>query len=141
MVEHLAKLTAREAECVACSYLSAFYSRTDQKIRPLCYNNPMITYKQITEFGLDEKEARVFLASLELGGENVLTIAKKAGINRVATYEALESLIKKGLVSTFHKGKRVNYTATDPERLLHLLEQEKNRLAQKETIFQGQEEA
>lgn len=95
----------------------------------------MINYKQITEFGLDEKEAKVFLASLELGGENVLTIANKAGINRVATYEALESLIKKGLVSTFIKGKRTNYTATNPERLRYLLEQEKNTIAKKEEMF------
>lgn len=95
----------------------------------------MITYKQITEFGLDDKEAKVFLACLELGGENVLTIAKKANINRVATYEALENLIKKGLVSTFTKGKRTNYTATDPERLQYLLDQEKSALAKKEEIF------
>ncbi len=97
----------------------------------------MITYKQITEFGLDDKEAKVFLASLELGGENVLTIAKKAGINRVATYEALESLSKQGLVSSFIKGKRTYYTATDPERLLQLLEKEKSNIEQKENIFQG----
>lgn len=95
----------------------------------------MIKYQDILQLGLDEKEARVFIASLELGGENVLNIAKKAGINRVATYEALEGLTKKGLVSSFIKGKRVYYTATDPERLSSLLEQEKSNLALKETIF------
>jgi len=95
----------------------------------------MITYKQIIEFGLDEKEAKVFLAALELGGESVLAIAKKAGINRVATYEALESLIKRGLVSTFIKGKRVYYSATEPDRLGHLLEQEKQEIDNKESVL------
>jgi sugar-specific transcriptional regulator TrmB len=95
----------------------------------------MITYKQIIEFGLDEKEARVFLAALEMGGESVLAIAKKAGINRVATYEALETLIKRGLVSTFVKGKRVYYSATEPDRLEHLLEQEKQEIDNKENVL------
>lgn len=97
----------------------------------------MIKPQDIVQFGLDDKEAKVFLASLELGGENVLTIAKKAGINRVATYEALESLIKKGLVSTFIKGKRTNYTATDPERLEYLLEREQQNIASKFDVFKG----
>ncbi len=96
----------------------------------------MIKYQDIIQFGLDEKEARVFLASLELGGENVLVIAKKAKINRVATYEAIESLIKRGLLSSFVKGKRTYYTATDPERLAYLFEQEKNAINNKEQIFE-----
>ncbi len=88
----------------------------------------MITYKQIIEFGLDEKEARVFLAALELGGESVLAIAKKAGINRVATYDALESLISRGLISTFIKGKRTYYTSVEPDQLELILEKEKVEL-------------
>ncbi len=95
----------------------------------------MISYKQIIEFGLDEKEARVFLAALELGGESVLAIAKKAGINRVATYDALESLIKRGLISTFVKGKRTYYSATEPDRLEHLLELEKQEITNKENVL------
>ncbi len=95
----------------------------------------MISYKQIIEFGLDEKEARVFLAALELGGESVLAIAKKAGINRVATYDALESLIKRGLISTFVKGKRTHYSATEPDRLEHLLELEKQEIVNKENVL------
>lgn len=95
----------------------------------------MITYKQIIEFGLDEKEARVFLAALELGGESVLAIAKKAGINRVATYDALENLIKRGLISTFVKGKRTHYSATEPDRLEHLLELEKQEITNKENVL------
>ncbi len=88
----------------------------------------MITYKQIIEFGLDEKEARVFLAALELGGESVLAIAKKAGINRVATYDALETLIARGLISTFIKGKRTYYTSVEPDQLELILEKEKVEL-------------
>lgn len=92
----------------------------------------MITYKQIIEFGLDEKEAKIFLAALELGGESVLAIAKKAGINRVATYEALKTLITRGLVSTFIKGKRTYYTAVEPEQISHIIEKEKMTIDEKQ---------
>lgn len=81
----------------------------------------MLNYKQLMEFGLDDKEAKIYLAILELGGESVLQIAKKAKLNRVSTYEALKSLSKMGLISSFTKGKRVHYGAADPDRLSYLL--------------------
>ena len=55
---------------------------------------------KLKELGLAEKEAKVFLASLELGSSAVQEIAKKAEINRATTYVIIEKLMKKGLMSS-----------------------------------------
>jgi len=77
--------------------------------------------KELQTLGLSEKEAKVFLASLELGPDTVQNIAKKSGINRPTAYVQIESLKKKGLMSEVEKGKKVLYTAESPERLSSLL--------------------
>ena len=38
--------------------------------------------RELQEIGLNEKEAKVYLATLELGQSVVQDIAKKAGVNR-----------------------------------------------------------
>ncbi len=60
--------------------------------------------KELQNLGLTEKEARTYLASLELGPETAQNIAKKTGINRATTYVQIESLKKRGLMSEFEKG-------------------------------------
>ena len=63
--------------------------------------------EQLEKIGLAEKEAKVFLASLELGSSAAQKIAKKAEINRATTYVIIEKLMKKGLMSSVEKGKRL----------------------------------
>jgi len=75
----------------------------------------------LEKLGLSEKEAKVYLASLELGAETVQNIARKAQVNRATTYVILESLAKKGLATTFDKGKKTFFTAESPEQLDLLL--------------------
>src|SRR4030042_1390974 len=74
---------------------------------------------------LNEKEAKVYLASLELGQAIVNAIAKKAGVNRATSYFVIENLIKMGLMSSFHKDKKQYFIAADPERLLEIVDQKK----------------
>lgn len=73
--------------------------------------------------GLSEKEANVYLASLELGSSTIQKIATKAGVNRATTYVMIESLIKRGLVSSFEQGKKRFFAATHPSQLLRLIKQ------------------
>ncbi|MBI3337114.1 MAG: hypothetical protein HY005_00620 [Candidatus Staskawiczbacteria bacterium] len=82
----------------------------------LSANNLLI--KQLTEFGLSEKEAKVYLALLELEVATVNETAKSANINRSSTYVVIESLKKKGLVSTSEDKKIQRYIAVSPEMLL-----------------------
>lgn len=84
--------------------------------------------KELQEIGLNEKESEVYLASLELGQSTVQDIAKKAGVNRATAYFVIEALMKMGLMSSFHKGKKQFFLAADPDRLVEILEQEKTAI-------------
>jgi sugar-specific transcriptional regulator TrmB len=77
--------------------------------------------KDLENLGLSDKEAKTYLASLELGPTAVQEIAKKAGLKRPTTYFAIEQLIKKGLMSSFEKGKKRFFSAESPERLVSLV--------------------
>ncbi len=82
----------------------------------------MILDQSLQEFGLTEKEAKVYLAVLELGQDAVLGIAKKSELKRPTVYLILESLIKRGLVRKIPKGTTTFYVTEDPDILLQVLE-------------------
>lgn len=77
----------------------------------------------LKQFGLTEKEARVYLALLELGASSVQKIAQKAGIARPTTYDILESLKNQNLASIFEKGEVKYYSPTDPARIVEIAKQ------------------
>lgn len=77
-----------------------------------------MTFDQIKQFGLSDKEAKIYLALLELGPSLVTEIAAKAGINRTTGYDILESLISYGLVSRVADSNKKSYIAENPDRLL-----------------------
>lgn len=87
---------------------------------------------ELKNLGLSDKEVKVYLASLELGPETILKISRAAGVNRPTTYVQVESLIKKGLMSSFAKGKKRYFSAEPPERLLSLVETVKKDFEEKE---------
>jgi len=91
--------------------------------------------KPLQEIGLTDKEAKVYLAALELGPQPVQEISKKAGVNRATTYVMIESLAKRGLMSSFDKGKKRFYTAEEPDRLMNVVRTEKEELKQKEDMI------
>jgi len=67
--------------------------------------------------GLNEREIRVYLATLELSESTVFPISKKANIKRTYCYDILETLQSKGLVSYFEKNNRRQYTAENPSKI------------------------
>lgn len=71
----------------------------------------------LQKIGLNEKEASVYLALLELGTATVHPIATKAGIKRPTTYLILDQLQQKGIVSIIPRAKKALYTAESPEKL------------------------
>src|SRR3989338_1855890 len=77
--------------------------------------------KELQQLGLSDKEAKTYLASLESGSVSVQEISKKAGLKRPTTYFAIGQLIKKGLMSSFEKGKKRYFSAESPERLVSLI--------------------
>ncbi len=76
----------------------------------------------LKKIGLNEKEAKVYLACIETGSAPVSEVAKAAGINRVTTYDILDKLKKKALVSHFTKNKVKYFTGTDPDIVLEEFE-------------------
>ncbi|MBU2442745.1 MAG: helix-turn-helix domain-containing protein, partial [Nanoarchaeota archaeon] len=61
----------------------------------------------LEDLGLSEAEAKVYLALLETGSTLAGPIIKKTGLHRGTTYQILQRLIEKGLVSYVIKaGKR-----------------------------------
>ncbi len=88
--------------------------------------------KELQKLGLSEKEAKVYLASLELGPSVVQVLARKAGVNRATTYVMIESLIKRGLMSSFEKGKKRFFTAESPFQLLSLLKKQEAEIKEKQ---------
>ncbi|MBI5071564.1 hypothetical protein HZB93_01590 [Candidatus Falkowbacteria bacterium] len=87
--------------------------------------------KELQKLGLSDKEAKVYLSSMELGPTPVQEISKKAGVNRATTYVMIESLISRGLMSSFEKGKKRFFTAESPLRLLALLRKEEAEIKDK----------
>lgn len=91
--------------------------------------------RDLGKLGLTDKEALVYLASLELGPSPVQIIARKAEVNRATTYVMIEILVQKGLMSTFEKGKKMMYTAEKPQRLHRIVHNERAVVEEKEQVI------
>ena len=85
----------------------------------------------LEKLGLSSKEAKVYLAALELGSASVQKIAQKAGLNRPNTYVLLDSLTKQGLATAFEEGKKTLFAATAPEQLKQILYENEEVLRRK----------
>lgn len=85
-----------------------------------------MTYKDLIKLGLNEKEAKIYLASLELGETTIGRIAQKSGVNRTSAYHIMPSLKEKGLIRSLTKRKKVFYYAEDPRKIKDQIE-EKNK--------------
>lgn len=92
----------------------------------------MSLISELEKIGLSEKEARVYLAALELGHTPVQAISKKARVNRATTYVILDTLIKKGLCSTYQEGKKTRYIAESPQTLGTLFAIKKKEIEEKQ---------
>lgn len=90
---------------------------------------------ELKKLGLSDKEAKVYLALLEIGEGPVQEIAQKAGVNRATTYVILDSLMKQGMVSTVEKGKKTYYAAESPRALLRLFRLQEKEIQEKEAEF------
>ena len=79
--------------------------------------------KQLEELGLTRNESLVYTSLLEIGETTTGAIVKKTGLHRVLIYDALGSLIKKGLASYVIKENVKYFQATDPGRILDFLKE------------------
>jgi sugar-specific transcriptional regulator TrmB len=84
---------------------------------------------QLEKLGFEEKEAKLYLALLELGEAGIGDISRKSGLKRTTVYHILDALKLRGLISQSQKGKKVLYLAEDPRSI-------GQDLKEKEALFQ-----
>lgn len=85
----------------------------------------METETALKEYGLSEKESRVYLELLPLGSINLQEISRRINFPRTTVYNVLNYLRQKGLVSKIVKKNVSYFEAVDPKKLLDNLEQKK----------------
>jgi len=74
----------------------------------------------LRSLNLSPDEAAVYMAALELGQTNILTLAKKSGVKRTTLYHFLPNLIERGILQETRKKKRNIYSAIHPKQLIAL---------------------
>jgi sugar-specific transcriptional regulator TrmB len=98
-------------------------------------NLSMDIAQNLEKFGLSEKEAKVYVALLELGQSAASEIARQSGIKRATTYVTLDSLIEKGLASSFKQENTKQFVANEPDSLKKIIKARKKEWKEKEKDF------
>ena len=75
----------------------------------------------LTQIGLTDYEAEVYLSLLTNGQMSAYELAEKAGLYRQVTYDSLKRLAEKGFVSSVKEGKSKLFKAIDPKLILEFL--------------------
>ncbi|MFA6171214.1 MAG: helix-turn-helix domain-containing protein [Patescibacteria group bacterium] len=85
------------------------------------------TLKQI---GLNEKQAQIYVACLELGETSIKEIAKKSGVKRTTIYDFIDDMVNSGFIKQTVKGKKKRYVATEPDELKIVIKKREALLSQ-----------
>ena len=74
--------------------------------------------EKLQKIGLNLNEIKIYLALLRLGSAQAGKVSKESQINRTTTYDSIERLIEKGLVTYTIEANRKVFKPVAPERLL-----------------------
>jgi len=77
-----------------------------------------VLVEKLKKAGLTGNEAKVYLELLKRGSISANELAKKVGLDRSLTYQLLNNLVEKGLVSYVIKENKKYFEAADPENIL-----------------------
>jgi sugar-specific transcriptional regulator TrmB len=86
----------------------------------------------LKQLNFSDKETDIYLASLRMETGTISDLARQAKIKRSTAYVILEKLQEKGLISLSEKSGKQIFISQDPEKLLKLIESEKEELANNE---------
>ncbi len=84
--------------------------------------------EELKQFGLTENEATIYLALYELCEATATPIRRKADLHTSRVYEALNSLIEKGMVSYYMKNNVKHFKAESPDVMFDILDAKRERL-------------
>lgn len=85
----------------------------------------------LSSLGLLESETKTYLGAFENGPSSAQDLAKHTGLSRQATYVAIETLTRRGLMSSVLRGKKRFYAAESPDKLLTYAKQKERELKEK----------
>lgn len=85
------------------------------------------TLKQI---GLEDKQAKIYLACLELGETSIKDIAKKSGVKRTSIYDVIDEMVDSGLIKVTTREKKKRFIASEPEELKTIIKKREALLNQ-----------
>jgi sugar-specific transcriptional regulator TrmB len=94
-----------------------------------------IAHSVLTQNGLSSKEAKVYVALLELGETTPLDISRRIQMKRPTVYVILEGLLERGLVSYVRRGRGLRYSALDVRNLYSTQEDALTRLKNSLPMF------
>ncbi|HKR74779.1 MAG TPA: helix-turn-helix domain-containing protein, partial [Candidatus Nitrosocosmicus sp.] len=93
--------------------------------------------EQLTNLGLTQGEAKVYLAMIQIGPSRIGKIVEKAGVSQSKVYNVLDRLILKGLASYNIKDNFKYFQSLEPSRLHEFIMKKENEVRrQKEGITQ-----
>jgi HTH-type transcriptional regulator, sugar sensing transcriptional regulator len=85
--------------------------------------------EQLNQAGLTDNESKVYLALIDLGPSLAGQISRKTGLHRRTVYDITEMLIKKGLIGYILKNNRKLFQASNPDRLLEMIQEKQDILS------------
>jgi len=83
----------------------------------------MNIFNALSEYGLDQDEINLYLASIKLGEASMSQLAKVTGIKRTTAYLVYSRLEKRGLMGKFKMRSGLKFIATNPNKLEKLAQQ------------------
>ncbi|MBI5732583.1 hypothetical protein HY967_01315 [Candidatus Jorgensenbacteria bacterium] len=91
----------------------------------------------LVNIGLGSKQARTYLALLELGEATVQEVASRSGLKRTTLYPIFEELEEHGIVTKTKSAKHTRFLAADPEDVLKTLKGRLDAFASSLEIFKA----
>lgn len=84
--------------------------------------------KVLQGLGLEPKEAKVYLALVDLGETTATRLAEEAGVDRTLVYQLTAKLIERGLATYIVKNNVRHFSASDPDILLKNVQEKEQQL-------------
>ncbi|MDA3815679.1 MAG: hypothetical protein PF549_04940 [Patescibacteria group bacterium] len=84
----------------------------------------------LKKIGLKKRQARIYLACLELGKTTITEITRKTGIKRTTVYENINEMVSGGYLRMVVEGKQKRIVALSPKELKGLIKKREELLDQ-----------
>lgn len=84
--------------------------------------------RYLKEIGLTDNEIRIYLELLNLGEALASELSNRTGINRTLTYQILNNLLRRGLISYVIKNNVKYFKAAHPSKLVDFLKEKETNI-------------